>query len=229
MYDPNSFKLNLQQLLSGAPLDTAIGVLRVLVHSARGIKGTKIGGGTPDPYVSLCLNNRAELARTKYKHNTFVFRFSHQLSNVLSSRRYNPTWMETKFLLVNSLSESLVLGLYDYNDHRSNTLLGSASFDLAMLLDDASQEDISRTILKDGKERGDMRFDVSFYPVLEANADSTQELPKTSTPLPCPIGETKLVIRCRCRTIGRASGQRTGPCKIRIRKFQPPRQNILGR
>lgn len=72
MYDPNVFTLNLEQLLSGAPLDTAIGVLQVTVQSARGLKGTKIGGGTPDPYVSLSLNNRGELARTKYKHNTYV-------------------------------------------------------------------------------------------------------------------------------------------------------------
>lgn len=72
MYDPNVFTLNLEQLLSGAPLDTAIGVLQVTVVSARGIKGVKIGGGSPDPFVTLSINSRAELARTKYKHNTYV-------------------------------------------------------------------------------------------------------------------------------------------------------------
>ena len=71
MYEPNVFTLNLEQLLSGEPLDTAIGVLQVTVQSARGLKGTKIGGGAPDPFVSLSINNRAELARTKYKHNTY--------------------------------------------------------------------------------------------------------------------------------------------------------------
>jgi len=73
MYDPNIFSLNLEQMLSGKPLDAAIGVVQVVIHSARGIKGTKIGGGTPDPFVSLHINNRAELARTKYKTNTYVF------------------------------------------------------------------------------------------------------------------------------------------------------------
>lgn len=72
MYDPNVFTLDLEQLLSGEPLDTAIGVLQVTIQSARGLKGTKIGGGTPDPFVSLSINNRAELARTKYKHDTYV-------------------------------------------------------------------------------------------------------------------------------------------------------------
>jgi Ca2+-dependent lipid-binding protein, contains C2 domain len=76
MYEPNVFTLNLEQLLSGTPLDAAIGVLQISVQSARGIKGTKIGGGTPDPYVSININNRAELARTKYKHNTYVLTFN---------------------------------------------------------------------------------------------------------------------------------------------------------
>lgn len=70
MYEPNVFTLNLEQMLSGKPLDSAIGVIQVTVNCARGIKGTKIGGGTPDPYVGLSINNRAELARTKYKTNT---------------------------------------------------------------------------------------------------------------------------------------------------------------
>ena len=72
MYDPNFFTLNIEQMLSGEPLDSAIGVLQVTVQSARGLKGSKIGGGTPDPYVSLSINQRAELAHTKVKHNTYV-------------------------------------------------------------------------------------------------------------------------------------------------------------
>ncbi|KAF7320046.1 hypothetical protein MKEN_00788800 [Mycena kentingensis (nom. inval.)] len=169
MYDPNVFTLNLEQLLSGTPLDTAIGVLQVTVESARGITGTKIGGGTPDPYISLSFNNREELAVTKYKSDT-----------------HNPTWMETKFILVNSLNESLVLSLYDYNDHRKNALLSSTSFELAQLQEDAVQEGIEAPLLKDGKERGILRYDVSFYPVLKA--EEGQEVPDTS------VGIVRLVI-----------------------------------
>ncbi len=72
MYHPNVFTLNLEQLLSGQPIDAAIGVLQVTVHSARGLKGGKLGGGTPDPYVSMNINNRTELAKTKYKRSTYV-------------------------------------------------------------------------------------------------------------------------------------------------------------
>ena len=79
MYDPQFFTLNLEQLLSGAPVDTAIGVVKVNVRSARGIKGSKIGGGTPDPYVSLSISNRTELSKTKAKRNTCVSRLSNDL------------------------------------------------------------------------------------------------------------------------------------------------------
>ncbi|KAF9650690.1 tricalbin [Thelephora ganbajun] len=174
MYDPHVFTLNLEQILSGIPLDAAIGVLQVVVRSARDIKGGKIGGGTPDPYVSLTLNERAELAKTKYKHDT-----------------HNPTWMETKFLLVNSLHESLVLNVVDYNDHRPDTHMGSASFALGILEHDAAQEDISRPILKDGKDRGELRFDVSFYPVISLSKTSegtVQKLPETN------VGIVRLVL-----------------------------------
>ncbi|KAI5124397.1 hypothetical protein M0805_008282 [Coniferiporia weirii] len=164
MYDPNVFTLNLEQLLSGAPIDTAIGVLQITVHSARGLKGTKIGGGTPDPYVSLSINARKELARTKHKEST-----------------YNPSWNETKFLLINSLTEVLSLSLFDWNEHRKDTELGSATFELGKLNEDATHEGIESKILKDGKERGELRFDVSFYPVLKPQKvdGKDEELPDT--------------------------------------------------
>lgn len=98
--------------------------------------------------------------------------------------------METKFLLVNSLHESLVLNVMDYNDHRQNTLLGSASFALDVLEQDATQEDISRPILKDGKDRGELRFEVNFYPVISLSKTSegaVQKLPETSTSLNVPL------------------------------------------
>ena len=75
MYDPNAYTLNIEQLLSGVPLDSAIGVVQITLQSARNIKGVKLGGGAPDPYVALSINDRAELERTRYKHNTYVFFF----------------------------------------------------------------------------------------------------------------------------------------------------------
>jgi Ca2+-dependent lipid-binding protein len=70
MYDPNVFTVNLEQLLSGTPIDAAIGVIKVTVYGARSISANKIGGGSLDPYVSLSINNLKELGRTKYKDDT---------------------------------------------------------------------------------------------------------------------------------------------------------------
>ena len=72
MYEPNIFTLNLEQLLSGAPIGAAIGVVQVTVQAARGLKYSRIGGGSPDPFVSISVSNREELARTKYRHSTLV-------------------------------------------------------------------------------------------------------------------------------------------------------------
>lgn len=86
-------------------------------------------------------------------------------------------------MLVNSLHESLILNVMDFNDHRPDTLLGSASFVLEVLEHDATQEDISRAILKDGHDRGELRFDVNFYPIVSPSKTSegtVQKLPETS-------------------------------------------------
>lgn len=177
MYDPNVFTLNLEQLLSGTPLDAAIGVIQVTVEAARGLKANKIGGGSPDPYVSISINNREELARTKYKESTSVFFFTlfHFLALTFICR-YNPTWAETKFILVNSLQEALVLNILDYNDHRKDTPLGAATFELEKLLEDATQEGLELPILKDGKDRGMIRFGVNYFPVLKPEIVEGKEI-----------------------------------------------------
>lgn len=49
--------------------------------------------------------------------------------------------------------------------------MSSSTFELSKLAEDATQEGIVAPLLKDGKERGELRYDVSFYPVLEAEED----------------------------------------------------------
>ncbi|WVQ85964.1 hypothetical protein IAT38_008132 [Cryptococcus sp. DSM 104549] len=167
MYDPNVFTIDLQQLLSGTPLDAAIGVLRVTVLDARGLKATKFGGGEPDPYVSFSLGGKPAIAQTKTIPSTA-----------------NPSWHETQFLLINTLADVLNLNVFDYNDHRPDSLLGTVSAELGSLAEDAEQEGLSGQILGGGKDRGELRYDLSFFPVLKAekNPDGTVEpLPDTQT------------------------------------------------
>ena len=62
----------------------------------------------------------------------------------------------------------MVFNLLDFNDHPKDTTLGSVSFSFLKLLEDQTHEDIVSPILQDGKDNGELRFDVNYYPVIEA-------------------------------------------------------------
>ena len=167
MYDPNVFTIDLQALLSGTPLDSAIGVIKVNIVDARGLKAIKLGGGAPDPYVSIALSAKPAMAKTK---------------TIPSSA--NPSWNETQFILINSMAEVLNLILFDYNDHRPDNLLGTVSHELKALEQEGEQEGVVGKILGGGKDRGELRYDLSYFPVLKPAKlpDGTFEaLPDTQT------------------------------------------------
>lgn len=167
MYDPNSLVIDLESLLSGTPLDSAIGVLKVTINDARGLKAVKFGGGDPDPYVTLALGAKPVITKTKMVASTA-----------------NPTWHDTKFILVNTLADVLNLGLWDYNEHRADNHLGTVSQELSVLQDDAEKEGLSGKIISGGKDRGELRYDLSYFPVLQpikAADGSVEAPPDTST------------------------------------------------
>ena len=167
MYDPNVFTIDLQALLSGTPLDAAVGVLKITITDARGIKAVKFGGGAPDPYVSIALGAKPAILKTKTIESTS-----------------NPSWNETHFILINTLADVLNLGLWDYNEHRPDNQLGAVTQELSTLGEDAEQEGLVGKIINGGKERGDLRYDLSYFPVLQPQkaADGTIDpLPETET------------------------------------------------
>ncbi|KAE8225894.1 hypothetical protein CF319_g1436 [Tilletia indica] len=167
MYYPNMFTIDLEQLLSGTPLDTACGVLQVTVFSARQLKATKFGGGQPDPYVAISIDDKEVLAKTKWKHSTS-----------------NPQWKETKFILLNNLNGMLTLVMNDFNQHRADTRLGTASFDLKELELDPEHELISTPVVLDAKDRGEVQYALSYYPVIkpEKGEDGKEKpLPNTTS------------------------------------------------
>ncbi|SCV70224.1 BQ2448_1618 [Microbotryum intermedium] len=179
MYHPNTFTLNLEQMLSGAPIDTACGVLALTIYSGRGLKGVKLGGGAPDPYVSLAIAGRAELAKTTIKRSTTT-----------------PHWNETKYILLNNLNESLTMTVKDWNEHRADSDLGTASFDLKSLMEDGQQEGVNTDVIFDGKARGVIKFDAIYFPVLTAKKlpDGTVEtIPETNADEDIGRAETGVV------------------------------------
>ncbi|SPC66247.1 related to TCB3 - protein localized to membranes, bud-enriched [Ustilago sp. UG-2017b] len=166
MYHPNLFTINLEQMMSGAPLDTAIGVLQVNIWSARNLKGVKLGGGTPDPYVAISIDGREVLAKTAVKKGTA-----------------NPQFKETKFVLLNNLNGMLTMALLDFNEHRPDSNLGQAAFDLKELMEDAEQENLSTPVILDAKERGEVQYSLSYYPVVKPEVGEDGQ--------PKPLPETR--------------------------------------
>src|SRR5579859_3592980 len=147
-------------------LESAIGVLQVTLYSARGLKNPDKFSGTPDPYIVLAINAGKELARTEVQQSTTT-----------------PRWNETKTLLINSLNDALSFQVFDYNEIRKDKLLGTANFDLKQLEEDAEHESVSAPIMYNAKSRGEVVFDVRFYPVLKPKKleDGTEEPPPETT------------------------------------------------
>ncbi|TIB85174.1 hypothetical protein E3Q10_04275 [Wallemia mellicola] len=167
MFDPNVFTLNLQEILAGGALDSACGVLVITIRQARGLRSTKIGSGAPDPYTTITVGNSKTI---------------NDKTKTLTSTD-NPVWMETKYLLVNSLNDQLVLNVYDYNEVRKDSDIGLATINLQSLANDPVQELVIAKLLNGGKERGDIRFDLNYYPVMESpkEGESLEAVPDLPT------------------------------------------------
>lgn len=162
LYAPNAFQLNVQQMLAGAGLDSAIGVVAVTVYYAKDLRGTEAIGNTIDPYIKFSFNEREEMARSDIKSDT-----------------RNPTWNETKYLLVNNLNEVLTMELVDFNDYRKDKPIGVVNFALETLGDKPDQTGNSLPVVSAGKTRGGLMFDVHWFPALEGRTldDGTVEPP----------------------------------------------------
>lgn len=159
MYDPNVFPIEVAKLLSGNPIDLAIGVVAVTIHNAHGLKNPDKFSGTPDPYVTVSLNSAKELGRTKTVHED-----------------HNPRWNETLHIIITNMTDSLTLQVYDYNDVRKDKHLGTATFALDQLEGATEFENLSIDVLANGKPRGVINADIRFFPVLESEKLNTGEI-----------------------------------------------------
>ena len=167
MYAPNVFPIEVAKMLSGDAVDRAIGVLAVTFHGAQGLKNPDRFSGTPDPYVTVSLNNRESLGQTKTVHENA-----------------NPRWNETKYVILTSLYDTLTLQVYDFNDYRNDKLLGTASFTLEKLQQDPEQENLQVEVMAGGKARGVLQADIRFFPVL------TGQTLEDGTEVPAPESNT---------------------------------------
>ena len=166
MYQPNVFPIEIAKMLAGNPVDQAIGVLAVTIHGAQGLRNPDVGSGTPDPYTVVSLNSRSALGKTK-----------------IVKENANPRWNETIYVIVNSLTDTLTLQLYDYNEFRKDKGLGTASFALDKLEQITEHENLQLDVMASGnKHRGQVQADVRLFPVLEGLKleDGTEQPPPES-------------------------------------------------
>jgi Ca2+-dependent lipid-binding protein len=165
MYAPNVFPIEVAKMLSGSAVDQAIGVVAITIHSGQGLKNPDKFSGNPDPYAVVSLNSRDALAQTK-----------------IVKENANPKWNETKYIIVTSLTDSLTLQIYDYNEFRKDKELGTAIFPLEKLEQVAEHVNEQLEVMHNGKARGIVSADVRFFPVLEGRklADGKQEPPPES-------------------------------------------------
>lgn len=149
MYAPNVFPIEVAKMLSGSPVDQAIGIVAVTLHGAQGLKNPDKFAGSIDPYAVITLNRRSPLAQTKVIRDTTT-----------------PRWNETHYIIVTSFNDSLDLIVYDFNDFRKDKELGVASFALENVEEVNEAENESLEVISDGKAHGQVSCDIRFFPVL---------------------------------------------------------------
>lgn len=103
-------------------IETAIGVLKLTIFSARGLRNVE-RFGTSDPYVKVKAHGNIELARTKVIDDSL-----------------NPAWNESHFLILTSLSDFLMLEIWDFNGMSKDKPLGTSNFELKSLSENPKQE-----------------------------------------------------------------------------------------
>ena len=149
LFTPLSFQLNVQQLMAGNALDSAIGVLSITADSARGLKGFKTIGNTLDPYLTFGFQNKV-LAKTKVIDDTS-----------------EPVWKQTLRIPISSLSEPFNITCIDFNDFRKDRQVGAIQFDLEPLIDNPKQPNLTAAFLRNNKPVGELSFGLHFMPTIE--------------------------------------------------------------
>lgn len=166
MYSPNQFSLNLEEMMNGTPLDATCGVLQVTVWNARGLRRLQMEGGSPRPYISISLNGSQELARTRTVDPTS-----------------DPTFRETKYLLLKDLQGLLSLIPMDENDGMQPARLGESRFDLSTLNTNPSPGRLNKAIMFANQPVGSVNYTLEYYPIMkpEIGPDGqTKPLPETA-------------------------------------------------
>ncbi|KAG0338986.1 hypothetical protein BG004_006986 [Podila humilis] len=144
----------------------AIGVARVRVHAGRNLRNVEIGSSS-DPYVAISGNKGTVYGRTKTINNDL-----------------NPTWDEIHYVAVNSLKQMIDLTVYDYEKLKKDRSIGRTRFEVSEIVKEEDKgiyvpkpavDRWASLVQKDGSEKGELHYDVSFYPSLKVAYEETEK------------------------------------------------------
>ncbi|KAJ2720615.1 Tricalbin-2 [Coemansia sp. Benny D115] len=149
-YAPNHFTVDVEQLISGAVanIPSAKGVLIIHINSARGLPKMDTFGKA-DPYVIV----------STVKHPEISVRTS-TIENTLS-----PSWDETHTMLIYSKTDTIQFDVYDWNNVGKDDKIGLITYPMQTLLEQPETEGLTLPIMMGETERGQLSFDLSYFPV----------------------------------------------------------------
>lgn len=153
VFHPLSFQLNIEQMLAGNGVNGALGILQIDVRSAHNLLGADTFNNTIDPYFTFGFSGNV-LAKTKFIDDTC-----------------DPVYNQTIRVILNSSADPLAIYLYDENenDGRKDKFMGGALYDLDELMDKGSIKNIELPILRNNKEAGTFKFDISLLRSLQGS------------------------------------------------------------
>ncbi|WFD33903.1 hypothetical protein MCUN1_000729 [Malassezia cuniculi] len=165
MYHPNQFSLNLEDMMSGTPLDSAIGVLKVVVLGAKNLENVQFTSEPPSAYVTLAVNDADAIEKTRIR-----------------KKNVSPVFRETKYLLLKDIQGILTLGVYNSNAPLPDMQLGMATFALQSLEERPDPGLIDAPVLYHGMQRGSLQYALTYFPVMKPEvAEDGVELPMPET------------------------------------------------
>ncbi|KAJ2706514.1 Tricalbin-2 [Coemansia sp. IMI 203386] len=153
-YAPNHFTIDVEQIISGAVanIPSAKGVLIIRMHSARGLPKMDTFGKA-DPYVRVSTVKHPE-----------IFEQTRRIEKTLS-----PSWDETLKILIYSKTDTILMDVYDWNNVGKDDKIGFVSYPMQTLLEQPETEGITMPIMMGETERGQLSFDLAYYPVSTRN------------------------------------------------------------
>eukprot|EP00051_Salpingoeca_urceolata_P010352 m.126394 g.126394 ORF g.126394 m.126394 type:complete len:1440 (-) comp16680_c0_seq2:53-4372(-) len=127
---------------------TAVGILRVIIRRARGVKNVDGPFGKSDPYASLVLHSHTPV---KQKTKT--------IKNDL-----NPEWNEAFEFLIEAGEPMFVINIKDSDRIGHNHLLGNVDIELSDLPPDVLVKGREVPLMNGGKQHGSVDFDIEYKP-----------------------------------------------------------------